>query len=119
MRKIIFIAFLAISTIYGQENPGTEQVSAKVGDELILGTPSAQKYQHIRFPKINFIIKKGGIANYKALKGKKVVITSIENTEKGKKVITIKRKDGLKFFNSITTVRVDLEKAITAGEIKS
>ncbi len=119
MKKILFIALLAISGIFAQQNNTDAQTSIEVGNELIIGQPSNQEFEHFHFPKTNFIIKKGGIANYKALAGKKVIVTAVESNGEGKKVVTVKRKDGLKFFKSIATVKIDLEQAISSGEIKS
>ncbi len=117
MKKILIIAFLVFLTTNAQES-NVKQTNATVGDELVIGAPSSQEFEHIHFPKTNFIIKKGGIANYKALTGKTVIITNVD-TSNGKNMVTVKRKDGLKFFNRIATVKINLDKAISSGEIKS
>ena len=71
----------------------------------------------IKLRKISSIIKRGGIANYKALKGEKVVVTSIKENEDGSKMIKIKRKNGHRFFGSHPVVAVNYEKALESGEI--
>ncbi len=117
MKNILIIAFLSVLTTYGQETSAlTETIT--VGSELTIGKPSSQGFKYLHFPKTNFIIKKGGIANYKNLQGKKVIVTKIEEVNNGK-VITMKRKDGVQFFNSIRTVKANLKQALATGEVKS
>jgi len=55
-----------------------------LGDVFLIGSVSNDTYKHINFPRANFIIKKGGIANYKNIRGAKVVITSIDEKTNGK-----------------------------------
>ncbi|WP_109299437.1 hypothetical protein [Aquimarina sp. AU474] len=117
MKNVLIIAFLSVLTTYGQETSTSVPNTIHVGDVLTLGNPSAQIFEYVHFPKTNFIIKKGGVPNYKNLQGKKVIVTKVEEINNGK-VITLKRKDGLKFFNSIPKVRANLEQALAAGEVK-
>lgn len=72
---------------------------------------------HIYFPKENFIIKKGGIPNYKNLSGTKVVVTKVTKNANGSREITLKRENDHKFFNSISVVKANYEKAIEEKEI--
>ncbi len=113
MNKFVFIALLSLFSAQGQE----DTKSIEVGDVLTIGTPSAKNYQFINFPKTNFIIKKGGIPNYKELVGNRVIVTEINNAEKGFTKITIKRENGGKFFNSVAVVNASLEKALEKNEI--
>lgn len=87
------------------------------GDVITIGALSGKTYQHILFPKTNFILKKGGNPNYKKIKGLQVTVTNKEEKHSKKTIITVKRKDGKKFFNSLNTVNVDLEEAIKANEV--
>ncbi len=119
MKKILFFTLLAFLTLEVQSNTNPTQNTIEVGDVLTIGNPSAQKYQHIKFPKTNFIIKKGGIPNYKALAGSNVTVTYVEKKEDGTTVITLKKEDGKKFFNTITVVKADFEKALEEKEIIS
>ena len=112
MKKLLFIALLSFLNINGQENP-----SVNVGDILIMGKPSAQSYQHIHFPKTNFIIKKGGNPNYKALVGDRVIITAVDKKQDGNTHVTFKPENGSKFFNSVAVVNASFEKAIEQKEI--
>ncbi|WP_378178039.1 hypothetical protein [Aquimarina sp. SS2-1] len=116
MKNLIIIAFLSFVTMNAQEAKTLSSETVAVGDIITLGTPSGQTYQHILFPRVNFIIKKGGTTNFKQLQGKKVVVTDKEVVE-GITKITIARKDGKKFLNSIANVKVNFDDAVTAKEI--
>lgn len=87
-----------------------------VGDVFIIG--ETDNYKHINFPKRNFIIKRGGIANYESIKGKKVEVTSIKE-KNGNLVATIKLASKKKFFNSHKYVTVNISEAIDNKELIS
>jgi len=87
------------------------------GDVFLIGNANHNNYKHINFPKTNFIIKKGGIANYKNIIGEEVVLTSIKEKNNGKLVATIKLVGPRKFFNSHTYVTVDIDEAIKNKEL--
>lgn len=116
MKRVLFFTLILLLSVVGHSKSGDLQDDIKVGDELTLGNPSTQQYQYIKFPKSNFIIKKGGIPNYKGLKGKTVVITKVSKDEKGNTIITFKRKDGKKFFKAIPQVSAYLEKGLESKE---
>ncbi len=112
MKKLIFFALFSFLCAYGQG----QITDIKAGDILTLGNPSSKSYKHINFPKANFIIKKGGIANYKAIAGNRIIITEV-NRQDGYTKIIFKREDGVKFFNTKTLASAHLEKAIEKKEI--
>lgn len=117
MRKVIFLMTLlgSFAWVQGQVN-GT---IIENGTVLTLGEPSAgTTYQHIHFPKRNFIIKRGGIADFKQLRGKKVEVEDVVSFENGTTKVVLKRKDGLRFFRFYPNVKADLEKALAVGELK-
>ena len=93
------------------------QENINVGDVLEIGSPEARTYKYIDFPRANFIIKRGGIANYKDLKGQKVVVTAIEEKKDGAKEIKIKKENGSLFFGSHTVVAANYRKALETGEL--
>lgn len=117
MKKILFFTLLSIFSLKAQNDTTPTQKSIEVGDELVIGKPSAQVYQHVHFPKTNFIIKKGGIPNYKALEGSTVKVTKVDKDQNGNTKITLKKVNGKKFFNSITIVSANFEKALEGKEI--
>ncbi|WP_299608579.1 hypothetical protein [uncultured Aquimarina sp.] len=116
MKKLIFLACLSIGILQAQDSNKLNSETVTVGDVITIGAPSGNTYQHILFPKTNFIIKRGGNPNYKKIKGLQVTVTE-RAEKKSKTVITVKRKDGKKFFNSLNTVNIDLEEAIKTKEI--
>lgn len=107
------LAFFVTAFMYSQS--ATSDFNA--GAIFLIGNAKYNNYKHINFPEANFIIKKGGIANYKNIKGKKVVITSIEEKSNGKRIATIKLVELRKFFNSHTYVTVDINEAIKNKEL--
>ncbi|WP_343488106.1 hypothetical protein [Allomuricauda sp. d1] len=88
----------------------------KVGDELIIATPVSSDYKYIDVPRKNFIIKRGGIANIKSLKNRKVIVENIEN-KGGDVEVTFTPADGGKFFNVYKKMNADLNDAIENGEL--
>lgn len=115
MRKTaIMVAFLfSIGMLQAQENPGV----IEKGTILTLGKVTASSYQHIDFPRKNTIIKRGAIADFNNLEGRKVLVENVL-TSNGKTTVTLKRKDGRNFFRFWPTVSSDIEMALLKGELK-
>ncbi|MGB5437128.1 MAG: hypothetical protein WBM98_14630 [Maribacter sp.] len=115
MRKsAIMIAFLfSIGMLHAQDNSSV----IEKGTVLTLGNVTASSYQHIDFPRKNIIIKRGAIADFNNLEGRKVFVEEIV-TANGKTKVTLKRKDGRNFFRFWPTVTSDIEMALAKGELK-
>ncbi len=107
------LAFFISIFIYSQSSTS----DFKAGNVFLIGNVKYNKYKHINFPRANFIIKKGGMADYKNIKGKKVIITSIDENSNGERIATIKLVELRKFFNSHAYVTVDIKKAIKNKEL--
>ena len=88
-----------------------------LGDVFLIGNANYNSYKHINFPRANFIIKKGGIVDYKNIKGEKVVITSLKENKNGKTIATIKLVEPRNFFNSHKYVTVNIAEAIKSKEL--
>ena len=104
---------LLVSAMYAQES------QIEVGATFIIEDVENNKYKHIDFPKTNFIIKKGGVANYKKIKGQEVVVTSIKEHKDGRLVATIKLASEKFFFNSHKYLKVDINEAIAENELRA
>ncbi|RKN83175.1 hypothetical protein [Ulvibacterium marinum] len=89
-----------------------------VGDVMSINVPENGSFAHVHFPRKNLIIKRGGIADMKRVHGNKVVVTGIKTISNGNTVVTLKRKDGRKFFKFLPSVKADLENALAKGELK-
>nr|WP_298793401.1 hypothetical protein [uncultured Allomuricauda sp.] len=115
MKSIYFFLalLLSLSNLHSQEK---QMDDVRIGDELTLGEPSNASYTHILVPRKNFIIKRGGIPNLKALKHTKVTITNITYGKKTQ--VTFKKSDGTKFFRFYKTMKADFNQAVAAGELK-
>ena len=113
MKYILSFVLLAIFSlnVSAQQTSG---VNYEVGDELILEASDNQTYQFVKIPKKNFIMKRGGIADIKALYNTRLKISSI--TESGDWVY-LSKADGSKFFNRYKVIKAHLPKAIEAGEL--
>ncbi len=94
-----------------------QQVAIEKGTVLTLDEPVADEYRYVLFPKKNFIIKRGGIANLKSVRGVEVEVVEYAYTENGDTRVTLKRRDGKKFFRNFKTVDAYLEDALTSGEL--
>ncbi|NNE76517.1 MAG: hypothetical protein HKN31_05530 [Pricia sp.] len=116
MKKSLILLFSLIFTgiVYSQEN--TQMVEK--GDIVILGNSSGSLYQHVDFPRKNFIMKRGSIANFHELVGENLIVESVNNTKDGKTDVTLRRNNGLNFFRFYPTVNANLEMALANGELK-
>jgi hypothetical protein len=116
MKKNILFAFLMIfftGSIFAQ----THKSSVEIGDVFIIGEVSNNNYKYINFPRPNFIIKKGGMANYNNIPGEKVKVTSIKEKKDGSILATIELTSSNNFFNSHKYVTVYITEAITEKEL--
>jgi len=115
--RIIVLAILLVVATTNINAQSVDLQDVKVGDVLEIGRPDTPQFKHIDFPRANFIIKKGGIANYKRVVGRKVVVTDLKQRKDGTVVVKIKKTDGKRFFNSHPVVKADLKNALDSGEL--
>ena len=107
-----FVAFAFFSlTISAQDK-------VKVGDTFVINEVSSDNYKYIKFPKNSTVIKKGGVADYHLIVGKKVEVTSLKEKKNGTTIATIKLVSGKQFFKSHRYVTVDIAKAIENKELE-
>lgn len=118
MIKLVAFALFTLSTLHSKPVKTVQNDEVVVGTVLQIGEPVSPHYSHIHFPKANFIIKSGGLADFKNLEGNLVVVTEIREKENGETEITFKRKNGQKFFRNYETVRANLSKALESGELR-
>lgn len=93
---------------------GQDDYDLKVGDILTITKDTNTPFNHLHFPKANFIIKRGGIADFKALNEMKVKIEEISEGNTAKLIPL----EGRKFFNRYTYVNANLKKALENNELK-
>jgi len=86
----------------------------KPGDVLSIYKDSNTPFQHLHFQKPNFIIKRGTIANYRALDGMKVKIEEIPQES----MVKLTPLNGKKFFNVFSYVKANLRKVLESNELK-
>ena len=116
LKTIIAFGLMLISLSFNAQVVSDSDIS--VGDKLTVGELTNGTFKFIKLPKANFIIKKGGLANYKSIEKSTVVISNIEKDKKGNTIVELKRNNGKKFFNAIWTIKADLKPALDSGELK-
>ncbi|TLP82338.1 hypothetical protein [Maribacter sp. ACAM166] len=119
MFKYIITVLFSASILTAQSSTDEVQNLVKVGDIYEIGRPEANQYKHINFPRANFIIKKGGIANYKKVEGNMVIITSVKEQKDGTTRIKIKRTNGTRFFGTHPSVTANFSEAVSSRELLS
>lgn len=117
MIKYVIALMFSVSMLNAQVNTEQTITDVKVGDVFEIGKPESNKYKHIEFPRANFIIKRGGIANYKRVEGETVVVKAVKEKKDGTVEVKIKRKDGGRFFGSHPVVSADIDEALNSGEL--
>lgn len=117
MIKYVFALMFSVSMLNAQVSNAQTSTDVQIGDVFEIGKPEANKYKHIEFPRANFIIKRGGIANYRSVLGEKVVVSSIKEKKNGTTEVRIKRANGNRFFGSHPSVTVDIDEALNSGEL--
>ena len=115
MKKVLFISVMVFWIL--DLNAQTDPLSATKGDLFVINKSANQNYRHLDLPRANFIIKKGGIANYKSIVGTRVRVTGVKRNKSGETAVILKREDGRKFFNSFPSITANLDKAIEEGEL--
>lgn len=118
MIKYVVIVLFSFGALQAQQETSPIVTDIAVGDVLQIGEPVVMQYKHIDFPRANFIIKRNGIADFKTVKGNHVVVTAISENAKGETKVTLKRKNGTKFFRSYETVEANLAGALNEGELR-
>lgn len=108
---VVLVSLVFMPTAQGQE--------VKIGDEFVISPVQGTSYSHLIFPRKNFIIKRGGIANTKSVKNLHVIVQSISYDSDGNTLVHLSRKDGGRFFRSYKQISARLEKALEYGELRS
>ena len=116
MKKFIIISCLASLAILLFSFSIVDQ-EIKVGDELTIAGPSSCSYVYVYFPKKNFILKKGGTLNFKSLWGTKVIVSEVSKSKSGDIIITVEKKNGGSFLNSLKTLNIQYDNALKTSEV--
>lgn len=116
MKKLLIFT---LSLFFGFQMQAQEMnnENIEVGTILKINEAEAYGFKHIHFPRPNFIIKQGGIANYNSVEGNRVEITAVKTKRDGTRQVELKRVDGRKFFRNFPTVKADIDKALESGEM--
>lgn len=117
--KLFSIAFLTICGLMSyQVNATNIDNNPEVGDRLLIQSPENTTYTALNMPKLNFVVKKGGVANYKSVKNTLVEVVKISKNKKGESVVTLQRVDGAKILGLKKSVSANYDQALQIGELK-
>lgn len=105
----IFFCLFILNGVFGQD----PYMGLKNGDLLLINKKTNVPFDHLYFPKPNFIIKRGGIVNYKNLDGWTVRIDEISENGRSKLAPLNKKR----FFNLYVYVEANLVKALENKEL--
>lgn len=114
---VLFIGLLFSGLGFASNSQQTQENIPKIGDVLVINAPTGQTYDHIKFPKLNIIVKRGGLANYKSVYGETVIVKNVMPKKDGKVYVQVESQNGKKFFGFLKTVNADYNKAIASGEM--
>ncbi|WP_372756528.1 hypothetical protein [Mariniflexile sp.] len=119
MKKMYFLLLLASSFAFANNGQPFEfnQNEPKIGDVLVINATSNVKYNHINFPQLNIVAKRGNLANYKSVHGNRVVIKEVMNNNNGNTTVLIENEDESKFFGIVKQVKANYTKSIASGEM--
>ncbi|MBP0902275.1 hypothetical protein ACFSKN_17310 [Mariniflexile gromovii] len=119
MKRIYLLLLLVSGFAFANNTHPLElkQNDPKIGDVLVINSTSNIKYNHIDFPQLNIIVKKGNVANYKSVHGKRVVIKEVVNHESGHTKVLLGNEDNTKFFGVVKHVEANYSKALSSGEM--
>ncbi len=117
MKKLVLAMLLVFGfhlTTYSQDKISRPEV----GDILMVNAPNGTYYNHVYFPKLNFLVKRGKIANYKSVHNTMVIVKDVTD-KNGNLYITLSPKDGSKFFDYVSKVNANYYKSIASGELST
>tara|TARA_E500000331_G_C16996713_1_gene600188 strand:- start:85 stop:456 length:372 start_codon:yes stop_codon:yes gene_type:complete len=117
--KLFSIAFLTICGLMSyQVNATNIDNNPEIGDRLLIQSPENTTYTAVNMPKLNFVVKKGGVANYKSVQNTLVEVVKISKNKKGESVVTLQRVDGAKILGLKKSVSANYDQALQLGELK-
>jgi len=117
--KLFSIAFLMICGLMSyQVNATNIDNNPEVGDRLLIQSPQNTTYTAMNMPKLNFVVKKGGVANYKSVQNTLVEVVKISQNKKGENIVTLQRVDGAKILGLKKSVSANYDQALQIGELK-
>ena len=117
--KLFSIAFLMICGLVSyQVNATNIDTNPEIGDRLLIQSPENTTYTAVNMPKLNFVVKKGGVANYKSVQNTLVEVVKISQNKKGENIVTLQRVDGAKILGLKKSVSANYDQALQIGELK-
>lgn len=118
LQKPLLILLLIVPFSFAiAEEVCVDNTVPKVGDVLVVNSPSSQHFQHVYFPEPDVILKKSGSVNYKQVFGMEAEITKVETKANGAVIVTLKPLYGKKFFGQWRTVQAHYTLAMESGEL--
>ena len=101
-----------------QVNATNIDTNPEIGDRLLIQSPENTTYTAVNMPKLNFVVKKGGVANYKSVQNTLVEVVKISQNKEGENIVTLQRVDGAKILGLKKSVSANYDQALQIGELK-
>lgn len=116
MRTFLIILLVLLSFQWVQGQQSAEE--PKVGEILVVGPYYGIEYDHIHFPKLNLVLKRGGLGNWTSLRGTKVFVKEKYQNSDGETFAVLERTDGRRFLKVIPSVTTSFKQALESGELR-
>ncbi|TDQ33194.1 hypothetical protein [Zeaxanthinibacter enoshimensis] len=114
MKQGIILLFLLLGCIYGIQ---AQDSTVNVGDEFTIQQPEGNQFNHLDFPRPNFLIKKGILPDYKSLAGIRVVVADVSTDKEGHQVATLQPVNRKQYFRHYREVTAHVGEALQSGEL--
>lgn len=111
--KSLYLSVLAL--LFTGTTTLAQATTVREGEAFQIEKPDGD-FQHIRFPRKNIIIKRGGLAHMGQVDGLTVVVERVDR-QNGRQVVVLRRQDGRKFFRNFKTVTAYWPEAMESGEL--
>lgn len=116
---VLSLAFvLSMNAYMSDKSSLSNQEKPNVGDSLVVLENKGDHYRFVDFPRLNFLVKRGGLATYKNVYHKEVVVKEVIERVPGVTEVVLERADGKKFFNHKKSVTANYFKALSHQELK-
>ena len=117
MKNLCYLLFFVFGVAFANDDTLQNNNQPQVGDVLVINKPTGSQFNYVFFPKLNFIAKKGKVANDKSVHGNHVVVKEVIAHPNGNTYVTLEKKDATKFFGFLKKVKANYHKSLNAGEV--
>ncbi|MDC6351106.1 hypothetical protein PP178_06035 [Zeaxanthinibacter sp. PT1] len=114
MKKGIILLSMLLTGVFALQ---AQDTSVNVGDEFTIQQPEGNQFNHLDFPRPNFLIKQGILPDYKSLAGIRVVVADVSTDKEGHQVATLQPVNRKQYFRHYREVTAHVDRALQSGEL--